>query len=124
MGGKASTGKAGDEAGPSLSRGSSGKRKQRETTDEITYSTIQEIVSHFRSHSQSGTSNEQSSRPNHLLMCMNMMTAMGIPLNKQTIMWHYFEDHPRVQCTFHQFPDEDRRNIIASIVKSQSPSDN
>ncbi|GMN53983.1 hypothetical protein TIFTF001_023111 [Ficus carica] len=86
--------RAGDEASPSQSKGSSGKRN-----------------------------NEQSSRPDHLLMCMNIMTKMGIPLNKWTIMWHYFEAHPRVQRTFHQLPDEDRRDIIASVVKSQSPSD-
>ncbi|GMN58641.1 hypothetical protein TIFTF001_027740 [Ficus carica] len=104
--------------------GSFGKRKQRGATDEMTYSAMQEIVSHFCSRSQSGTSNEQSSRPDHLLMCMNIMTEMGIPLNKWTIMWHYFEAHPRVHRTFHQLPDEDRRDIIASVVKSQSPSNN
>ncbi|GMN54656.1 hypothetical protein TIFTF001_023790 [Ficus carica] len=32
--------KAGNEVGPSRSRGSSGKRKQREATDEMTYSTM------------------------------------------------------------------------------------
>ena len=55
-------------------------------------------------------------------MCMNIMTEMGIPLNKWTIMWHYIKAHPRVQCTFHQLPDENRRDIIAFVVKSQSPS--
>ena len=43
--------RAGDEAGLSRSRGTYGKRKQREATDEMTYSAIQEIVSYFRSHS-------------------------------------------------------------------------
>ncbi|GMN28830.1 hypothetical protein TIFTF001_050568 [Ficus carica] len=83
---------------------------------------MQEIVSHFRSRSQSGTNKEQSSRPDHLLMCMNIMTEMGIPLKHQTIMWHYFDAHPRVQRTFHQLSDDDRRGIIASVVKSQSPA--
>ena len=114
--------RAGGEAGPSLSRDSSGKRKQREAMVEMTYSPMQEIVSHFRNRSWSGTNNEQSSRPDHLLMCMNIMIEIDIPLNKQTIMWHYFEAYLWVQRTFHQFPDEDRRNIIASAVKSQSPS--
>lgn len=50
-----------DEAGPSRSRGNLGKRKQREGIDEMTYSAMHEIVSHFCSHSQTGTSNEQSS---------------------------------------------------------------
>ncbi|GMN58455.1 hypothetical protein TIFTF001_027565 [Ficus carica] len=83
--------RVGDDAGLSRSRGSSGKRKQREATDEMTYSAMQEI--------------------------------MGIPLAHWTIMWHYFEAHPRMQHTFHQLPDDDRREIIASIVKSQSPAD-
>ncbi|GMN38415.1 hypothetical protein TIFTF001_007645 [Ficus carica] len=52
-----------------------------------------------------------------------MQGIMGIPLNKWTIIWHYFEAHPRVQRTFHQLPDEDRRDIIAFVVQSQSPSD-
>ncbi|GMN47940.1 hypothetical protein TIFTF001_017118 [Ficus carica] len=115
--------RAGDDVGPSRSRGNSGNRKQREATNELTYSAMQEIVSHFCSRSQSGTSNDQSNRPDHLLTCMNIMTEMGIPLNQWTVMWHYFEAHPRVQRTFHQLPDEDRRDIIASVVKSQSPSD-
>ncbi|GMN51454.1 hypothetical protein TIFTF001_020608 [Ficus carica] len=71
--------------------------------------------------SQSGAINEQSSRPDHLLMCMNIMTEMGIPLDHRTIMWHNFEAHPLVQRTFHQLPNDDRRGIIASVVKSQSP---
>ncbi|GMN23146.1 hypothetical protein TIFTF001_040409 [Ficus carica] len=48
---QANTRRAGDDAGPSRSRGSSGKRKQREATDEMTYSAMQEIISHFRSRS-------------------------------------------------------------------------
>ncbi|GMN72587.1 hypothetical protein TIFTF001_052035 [Ficus carica] len=87
----------------------------------MTYSAMQEIVSHFRSRSQSAASNDQLSRPHHLLMCMNIMTEMGIPLDQRTIMWHYFEAHPRVQRSFHQLPDDDRRGIITSVVKSQSP---
>ncbi|GMN61322.1 hypothetical protein TIFTF001_030410 [Ficus carica] len=46
----------------------------------------------------------------------------GFPLDQRTIIWHYFEAHPRVQRTFHQLPDDDRRGIIASVVKSQSPA--
>ncbi|GMN46272.1 hypothetical protein TIFTF001_015458 [Ficus carica] len=45
--------RAGDKASPSRSRGSSGKRKQRETTEKMTYSAMHEIISHFRSCSQS-----------------------------------------------------------------------
>ncbi|GMN61061.1 hypothetical protein TIFTF001_030153 [Ficus carica] len=45
--------RAGDEAGSSRSRDSSSKRKKREATDEMTYSAMQEIISHFRSRSQS-----------------------------------------------------------------------
>ena len=36
-----------NEAGPSRSRGSAGKRKQRDATDEMTFSALQEIVNHF-----------------------------------------------------------------------------
>ncbi|GMN45062.1 hypothetical protein TIFTF001_014252 [Ficus carica] len=79
-----------DNTGPSRSRGSAGKRKQREATNEMTYVAMQEIVSHFCSQSQSSSSNDQSSRPDHLLMCMNIITEMGIPLEQRTIMWHYF----------------------------------
>ncbi|GMN40678.1 hypothetical protein TIFTF001_009909 [Ficus carica] len=100
--------RAGDDVGPSWSRGNSGKRKQREETDEMTYVAMHEIVSHFCSRSQSGTSNDQSSRPDHLLMCMNIMNEMGIPQYQRTIMWHYFNAHPRLQRTFHQLPDDDR----------------
>ncbi|GMN59314.1 hypothetical protein TIFTF001_028399 [Ficus carica] len=115
--------RASEEAGPSWSRGSFSKRKQREATDEMSYSAMREIVSYFRSCLQLGTNNEQSSRPDHLLTGMNMLMEMGIPLNKRTIMWQYFKAHPWVQRNFLHLPDEDRRDIIASIVKSQSLSD-
>ncbi|GMN32318.1 hypothetical protein TIFTF001_050799 [Ficus carica] len=36
-----------NDAGPSRSRGSAGKRKQRDATDEMTFSAMQEIVNHF-----------------------------------------------------------------------------
>ncbi|GMN52847.1 hypothetical protein TIFTF001_021988 [Ficus carica] len=78
--------RSGADAGPSRSRASSGKRKQRDETDEMTFMTIQEIVTHFRGRSPSGTSNEQSSRTDHMLICMNIMTEMGIPPNQRTIM--------------------------------------
>ncbi|GMN66974.1 hypothetical protein TIFTF001_036040 [Ficus carica] len=70
-----------DEAGPSCSRGSAGKRKQRDATDEMTFSAI-------------------------------------------TIMWHYFDAHPRLQRPFCQLDDDDRRGIIASVVTSQMPPPN
>ncbi|GMN39772.1 hypothetical protein TIFTF001_009011 [Ficus carica] len=69
--------RAGDDVGPSRSKCSSSKRKQREATNEMTYS--------------------------------------------WTIMWHYFDAHPRLQRTFHQLPNDDKRGIIAFVVKSQSP---
>ena len=113
--------RSGADAGPSRSRGSSGKRKQRDETDEMTFMAMQEIVTHFRSGSQSGISNEQSSRTDHMLVCMNIMTEMGVPPNQWTIMWHYFDAHPRLQRTFHRLQDVDRRGIIASVVQSQQP---
>ncbi|GMN44387.1 hypothetical protein TIFTF001_013579 [Ficus carica] len=42
---------SGTDAGPSWSRGSSGKRKQRDETDGMTFMAMQEIASHFRSRS-------------------------------------------------------------------------
>ncbi|GMN22609.1 hypothetical protein TIFTF001_050222 [Ficus carica] len=45
------TRQAADDAGPSRSRGSFGKRKQRDTMDEMTFLAMQEIVNHFRSRS-------------------------------------------------------------------------
>ncbi|GMN32687.1 hypothetical protein TIFTF001_003796 [Ficus carica] len=71
---------------------------------------------------QSGPSNKQSSLPVHLLLSMNMLTEMGIMFNKRTIMWRYFEAHPQVQRTFPHILNEDRRDIIVSVVKSQFPS--
>ncbi|GMN28199.1 hypothetical protein TIFTF001_049443 [Ficus carica] len=91
--------RSGTDACPSRSRGSSGKRKQRDATDEMTFIAMQEIVSHFRGQSQSGPSNETSSRTDHMLVCMSIMTEMGIPPNQR--MWHYFDSHPRLQRTFH-----------------------
>ncbi|GMN32170.1 hypothetical protein TIFTF001_050785 [Ficus carica] len=68
-----------DEAGPSRSRGSTGKRKQRNATDEMTFSAMQEIVTHFRGRSQSAISSDQTSQKDHILDCMNIMIEMGIP---------------------------------------------
>ena len=81
-------------AGPPRSRDSSGKRKQRDETDEMTFMAMQEIVSHYRGRSESGTSNSQSSRTDHMLMCMTTMTDMGIPSNQRAIMWQYFSANP------------------------------
>ena len=111
--------RAGAAAGPSRSRGSSGKRKQRDETDEITFMAMQEIVSHYRGRSESGPSNSQSSRTDHLLMCMTTMTDMGIPPNQRAMMWQYFSANPTLQRTFHQLPDIDKREIIAIVLRSQ-----
>ncbi|GMN72326.1 hypothetical protein TIFTF001_051989 [Ficus carica] len=40
-----------DDAGPSRSRGSAGKRKQRSATDDMTYTAMEEIANHFRARS-------------------------------------------------------------------------
>ncbi|GMN75223.1 hypothetical protein TIFTF001_056819 [Ficus carica] len=108
-------------AGPSRSRGSSGKRKQQDEMDEMTFMAMQEIVSHYRGRLDSGTSNSQSSRTDHMLMCMTTMTDMGIPPNQRAMMWHYLSSHPTLQRTFHQLPEIDRREIIANVVQSQPP---
>ncbi|GMN72824.1 hypothetical protein TIFTF001_052922 [Ficus carica] len=113
--------RSGAGAGPSRFRASSGKRKQRDETDEMTFIAMQEIVSHFRSQSQSDQTNETSDRPDHMLMCMSIMTEMGIPPKDRCQMWHYLDSHPRLQRTFHQLPDVDRLEIIASVVQSPGP---
>ncbi|GMN21976.1 hypothetical protein TIFTF001_040151 [Ficus carica] len=103
------------------SRASSGKRKQRDETDEMTFLAMQEIVSHFRNESQSAQTNETANRPDHMLMCMSIMTEMGISPNQRCQMWHYLDAHPQLQRTFHQLSDVDRREIIASVVQSPGP---
>ncbi|GMN73109.1 hypothetical protein TIFTF001_052127 [Ficus carica] len=113
--------RSGADAGPSRLRASSGKRKQRDETDEMTFLAMQEIVSHFRGQSQSGPSNEIANRPDHMLLCMNIMTEMGIPPNQRCQMWHYLDAHPRLQRTFYQLPEVDRREIVSSIVDSYRP---
>ncbi|GMN69451.1 hypothetical protein TIFTF001_038504 [Ficus carica] len=113
-----------DEGGPSRSRGSVGKRKQRDATDEMTFSVMQEIVHHFRGRSQSATSIDQSSHKDHILDCMNIMKEMGVPQYQRTIMWHYFDAYQRLQRPFCQLDDDDRRGIIASVVTSQMPPPN
>ncbi|GMN52662.1 hypothetical protein TIFTF001_021803 [Ficus carica] len=52
---------------------------------------------------------------------MNIMKEMGIPQYQRTIMWHYFDAHPRLQRPFCLLDDDDRRGIIASVVTSQMP---
>jgi len=116
---QANTQRVPDDAGPVRSRGSAGKRKQRDATDEMTFSTMQEIVNHFRGRSQSGTSSNQSSQKDAILECMNIMKGMGIPPHHRTMMWHYFDAHPRLQRPFCQLEDEDRRCIIDSVVNPQ-----
>ncbi|GMN20688.1 hypothetical protein TIFTF001_043145 [Ficus carica] len=77
---------SGGYAGPSRSRGSSGKRKVRDEADEMTIQAMQEIVTHFRGGSQSGASNEQSSQTDHMLRFMNIMIEMESPPAQRTIM--------------------------------------
>ena len=111
----------GNGAGPSRSRGSSGKRKSRDETDDITFRAMQELVSHYRGRSESDTSKSHSSRTDHMLLCMSAMTEMGIPPNQRTKMWHYFSTRPQLQRTFHNLPEVDRREIVASVVQSSPP---
>ncbi|GMN63338.1 hypothetical protein TIFTF001_032421 [Ficus carica] len=111
-----------NEGGPSRSRGSTGKRKQMEAMDDMTFSAMQEIVNHFRGRSQSTTGSDQNSQIDAILDCMNIMKEMCIPQYQRTIMWHYFDAHPRLQRPFCLLDDNDRRGIIASIVSSQMPS--
>ncbi|GMN71304.1 hypothetical protein TIFTF001_053378 [Ficus carica] len=110
-----------DESGPSRSRGSTGKRKQRDAIDEMTYEAMQEIVNHFRGQSQSTTSSDQNTQNLCIVECMNIMKEMSIPQYQRTIMWHYFDAHPQLQRPFCLLDDEDRRGIIASVVTSQMP---
>ncbi|GMN74142.1 hypothetical protein TIFTF001_052319 [Ficus carica] len=113
--------RSGADVGPLRSRASSGKRKQRDETDEMTFLAMQEIVSHFRGQSQSGLSNETANQPDHMLLCMNIMTEMGISPNRRCQMWHYLDAHPRLQHTFYQLPEVDRREIVSSVVDSYRP---
>ncbi|GMN20266.1 hypothetical protein TIFTF001_043048 [Ficus carica] len=113
-----------DEGGPSRSRGSAGKRKQRDATDEMTFKAMQEIANHFRGRSQSGTSRDQTSQKDHILDCINIIKEMGIPQYQRTIMWHYFDAHPRLQRPFYLLDDSDRRGIIASVMSTQMPPPN
>ncbi|GMN71056.1 hypothetical protein TIFTF001_051777 [Ficus carica] len=68
-----------DEGGPSRSRGSTGKRKQRDATDEMTYSAMQEIANHFRGRSQSTTSSDQNTQNLCIVECINIMKEMSVP---------------------------------------------
>ncbi|GMN30567.1 hypothetical protein TIFTF001_049624 [Ficus carica] len=113
--------RVGADEGPSRSRTNSGKRKQRDETDEMTFLAMQEIVTHFRNESQSAQSNETASPPDYMFMCMSIMTEMGVPPNHRCRMWHYLDAHPRLQRTFHRLPEVDRREIIASVVQSPGP---
>ena len=121
MGNKANTRRLPDVAGPSQYRGSTGKRKQRDVIDEMTFSAMQEIVHYFRGRSQSGGDSDQSVQKDGILQCMNIMKGMGIPPHHRTMMWHYFDSHPHLQGPFYQLDDEDRRAIIVSVVNPQPP---
>ncbi|GMN26314.1 hypothetical protein TIFTF001_047795 [Ficus carica] len=116
---QANTRRRPDIAGPSRSRGSAGKRKQRDATDEMTFSAMQEIAHYFRGQSQSGGGSEQSVQKDGILQCMNIMKGMGIPPHMRTMMWHYFVAHPQIQGPFCGLDDEDRRGIIDSVVNPQ-----
>ncbi|GMN65432.1 hypothetical protein TIFTF001_034497 [Ficus carica] len=118
---QANTSGVNDESDPSRSRGSTGKRKQRDATDEMTYKAMQEIANHFRGRSQSTTSSDQNTQNLCIVECMNIMKEMSVPQYQRTIMWHYFDAHPQLQRPFCLLDDEDRRGIIASVVTSQMP---
>ncbi|GMN43243.1 hypothetical protein TIFTF001_012447 [Ficus carica] len=77
------------DAGPSRSRGSSGKRKQREETNEMTYMAMQEILSHFHSQSHSGTTDNNVT----LLRCSSTAPA------------------------YHLLPDDNRRAVCSFDMK-------
>ena len=113
-----------DIAGPSRSRGSAGKRKQRDVTDNMTFSAMQEIVHYFQGRSQSGGDSEPSVRNDGILQCMNIMKGMGVPPHHRTMMWHYFHANPELQGPFCQLDGEDRRCIIDSIVNPRPPPAN
>ncbi|GMN52491.1 hypothetical protein TIFTF001_021640 [Ficus carica] len=113
--------RGGADTGPSRSRASSGKRKQREETNEMTFLAMQEILTHFHNESQSAQTNETANQPDYMFMCMSIMTEMGVPPNHRCRMWHYLDAHPRLQRTFHRLPKVDRREIIASVVQSPGP---
>ncbi|GMN28770.1 hypothetical protein TIFTF001_050560 [Ficus carica] len=110
--------RGGVDTGPSRSRASSGKRKQREETDEMTFLAMQEIVTHFRNESQSAQTNETANQPDYMFMCMSIMTETGVPPNDPCRIWHYLDAHPRLQRMFHRLPEVDRWEIIASVVQS------
>ena len=118
---QANTRGAHDDAGPSRSRGSAGKRKQREATDDMTYTAMEEIANHFRARSQSTAGSDHNSDIYCIVDCINIMKEMDIPQYQRTIMWHYFDAHPRLQRPFTELDDDDRRGIIASVVASQIP---
>ncbi|GMN23470.1 hypothetical protein TIFTF001_047558 [Ficus carica] len=110
-----------DDGGPSRSRGSTGKRKQRDATDEMTYTAMEEIANHFRGHSQSTTSSVQNTHNLDIVDCMNIMEEMSVPQYQRMIMWYYFDAYPQLQRPFCVLDDDDRRGIIASVVTSQMP---
>ena len=110
-----------DEGGSSRSRGSTGKRKQRDATDEMTYTAMEEIANHFRGRSQSTTSGGKNTHELCIVECMNIMKEMSVPRYQRTIMWHYLDAHPQLQRPFCDLDDDDRMDIIASVVTSQMP---
>ena len=64
-------------AGPSRRSGSLGKRKQRDATDEMAYSAMQEVRDYFRDRAQTGGGSEQSVQNGGLVQCMNIIKGMG-----------------------------------------------
>lgn len=113
--------RVGDDAAPSRSGRSSGKRKLRDEADEMTCLAMKEIVDHFRGGGGSGSSQGQSDETDHMMACINIMTDMGIPPKDRVKMWHYLEPRPLRQRTFQQLSEEDRRELIASVVHPDPP---
>ncbi|GMN60786.1 hypothetical protein TIFTF001_029870 [Ficus carica] len=108
-----------DRAGPSLRSGSLCKRKQRDATEEMAYSAMQEVRDYFRGISQTGGGSEQSVQNGGLVQCMNIMKGMGFSTHHQMMMWHYFDSHPHLMGPFCQVDDDLRRAIIGSVINPQ-----
>ncbi|GMN71257.1 hypothetical protein TIFTF001_055929, partial [Ficus carica] len=65
-----------DGVGLSRRSGSLGKRKQRDATDEMAYSAMQEVRDYFRGISQTDGGSEQSIQYGGLVQCMNIMKGI------------------------------------------------
>ncbi|GMN25434.1 hypothetical protein TIFTF001_043894 [Ficus carica] len=76
-----------DEAGPSRSRGSVGKTKQRDATDEMTFSAMQEIVNHFRAseHEKDDQASENKQRNNDAMLAMAVVAVSASRRNRRRV---------------------------------------